>query len=316
MLRRIILPIMALAIAAGTVIYAKKFLDSGNDVASAPAALEKDDNRQVLVAVATVDPGSFLQENTLAWQEWPDVSLPEAYFVDEEVAIGDLTAAVTRHGLSIGEPLTRANVVFPGERGFLAAVLEPGTRAVSVPINETSSNAGLILPGDRVDVILTQALSDPSGGRERWVSETVLEDARVIAMGRRLQPGGQDAPAAAAGDARTATLEVSPEGAELVALVTDLGRLTLSLRSLSAPNGPWSEPEDQAPLADAGTAPNTVANGSDMKILSAKAGRPAPFTRDTDISEILRREDAAQDVLRVVRGPEQQLLELDSEPAR
>lgn len=311
MLRRILLPIIALAVAAGTVFYAKNFLDTSSDApTSQPAVVETQRSRQVLVALEAVTPGSFLQENQLDWQDWPDVDLPETYFVDEEVAMTDLTAAVTRRGLSAGEPLTEGNVVFPGERGFLAAVLRPGTRAVSVPINETSSNAGMILPGDRIDLILTQALTDSSGGRERWVSETVLEDARIIAMGRRLQHGSDDASAAVAADAKTATLEVSPREAELVALVTDLGRLTLSLRSLSAPDTTSEEsgdlvvqewPMDAAPP---------------LQVLSTPGQRVDPFTRDSDISQSLRREDEAQDALRVVRGPEQQLLELEHEPAQ
>ena len=67
-------------------------------------------------------------------------------------------------------------MVKPGERGFLAAVLEPGMRAISVPIDEASGNAGLIFPGDQVDLILTQTIEAarrPAGARR--VSETVLK---------------------------------------------------------------------------------------------------------------------------------------------
>ncbi len=313
MLRRLFLPVIALAVAAGTVFYAKQFLDTsptteGND----PVVVDDNPMRRVLVASAEVLPGSFIREDAVVWQEWPDVELPEPFFVDNEVEIVDLGAAVTREGLTPGEPLTESDIVFPGERGFLAAVLKPGTRAVSVPVNETSSNAGLILPGDRVDLILTQALSDDSGARERWVSETVLEDLRVIAMGRRLQPAADDAPVSAAADVRTTTLEVSPEGAEVVALVTDLGRLTLSLRSLSTSGSELESTggETAKQEGDGETEPTPLIATERYRSMQE---RLTPFTRDSDVSEILRREDEAQDVLRVVRGPEQQLLDLDSE---
>jgi pilus assembly protein CpaB len=141
--------------------------------------------------------------------------------------------AVVRRPLAIGEPIVDGNLVKPGDRGFLAAVLDPGMRAVSVPVDEASSNAGLIFPGDRVDLILTQTI-EPNGesAGSRRVSETVLQDVRIIAMGRELtSEGGADGEGGK--PARTATLEATPAAAEKVALVTELGKLSLSLRSLA-----------------------------------------------------------------------------------
>jgi pilus assembly protein CpaB len=131
----------------------------------------------------------------MRWQEWPDVAVPDTYLVRGQNDEAELVGAVVRRPIAMGQPINAASVVKPGERGFLAAVLDPGMRAISVPVDEAAGNAGLIFPGDRVDLILTEtmeAAGDPAGSRR--VSETVLEDVRVIAMGRRLKAdGGEEA---------------------------------------------------------------------------------------------------------------------------
>jgi pilus assembly protein CpaB len=141
---------------------------------------------------------------------------------------------VVRRRIAAGEPITDGLVVKPGDRGFLAAVLEPGMRAVSVPINAISSHSGLIFPGDRIDLILTQALSTNEGEDSvRRVSETVLQDIRIIAMGA--DTNDDPAEGKANQKAKTATFEVTPAQAEQVTLLTELGKLSLSLRSLAVP---------------------------------------------------------------------------------
>jgi pilus assembly protein CpaB len=142
-----------------------------------------------------------------------------------------------------------------------------------LPVDDASSNAGLIFPGDRVDLILTQTLDMAGGGPgSRRVSETVLRDVRVIAMGRRLTGENGDEGATAA-QVRTATLETTPDDAEKVALTTDLGRLSLSLRSLAVQTGAAERP--------------------------ATAAR---FTWDSDVSPALRPENQPRSVLSVIRG--------------
>jgi pilus assembly protein CpaB len=131
----------------------------------------------------------------------------------------------------------------PGDHGFLAAVLDPGMRAVSVSVDLVTGAAGLIWPGDRVDVILTQAMNDnaiPIG--RRVAAETILNDVRVIAIDQQLVQGA--APDAAARNARTVTLEVLPSGAERISVAGRVGRLSLAVRSIGgAPrSGPAGQP--------------------------------------------------------------------------
>lgn len=236
--RRIVLPVLALALAGGTAYLAHDWVQSQKRPLQAEAEPAPVERKAVLVAAVDLAPGQFLHPEGMRWQEWPDVSLPDTYIVKGTTPEEDLAGAVVRQPVAAGQPLTRVGVVKPGDRGFLAAVLEPGMRAVSVPVDEASSNAGLIFPGDRVDLILTQTIGgdDSADGTKtaaRRVSETVLTDVRVIAMGRKLHNDTGEEVGAAADRARTTTLEVDGAGAEKVALVTELGKLSLSLRSLA-----------------------------------------------------------------------------------
>ena len=164
-----------------------------------------------------------------------------------------------RRSLGEGQPIIPADVVRPGDQGFLAAVLGPNMRAITVAVDAVSGTAGLIWPGDRVDLILTQALDNPTltAGR-RVAAETVLSDARVIAIDQQIvqgqAPEGTVTPAT-----RTATLEVTAAAAERVLVAARLGKLALSVLSADrssevAVTGPNVAPE---PPGDAGTPPRS-----------------------------------------------------------
>ena len=140
--------------------------------------------------------------------------------------------SAVHRGVIKGEPLTETRVVKPGERGFLAAIVAPGHRAVSVPVNATTGVSGLFFPGDQVDVILTHSVK--RGETERFVSETILRDVRVLAVDQSVQDiEGEEKKEVA----KTATLEVTPKQAEVIAMLSDLGKLSLSLRSIARPDG-------------------------------------------------------------------------------
>ena len=125
-------------------------------------------------------------------------------------------------------------MLHPADRGFLAAVLAPGKRAISVPVDVVTGAAGLIWPGDHVDVLLTQSVDDatrPPG--QRVAAHTILNDIRVIAIDQKLVEGGsQDGTANK--PAATVTLEVAAEQAERVVVAGKIGRLSLVVRSAEA----------------------------------------------------------------------------------
>ncbi len=238
LVRRLLLFVLALVAAGTTAFLARSWVEGQRQpaVARAEKAAPKT-TKAVLVAARSLAQGSFVTEQALRWQDWPDVELPATYFEKGSITPAELAGAVVRKPLEEGAPVTRGALVRPGERGFLAAVLEPGMRAVSVPVGQATGSAGLIFPGDRVDVLLTQALQpEGAGGQERFVAETVLRDVRVLAVGQRLSTAAEGSDELSA-KVRTATLEVTPEGARRVALALELGKLWLGLRSLARADG-------------------------------------------------------------------------------
>jgi pilus assembly protein CpaB len=231
-LRRIIVLLIALVAAGGTAMYARSWVASQQVVQTVAAPAPKEEMHEVLVADSDLPAGTFVKPQHLRWQRWPTDDVPESYVLKGVRSDQEMIGAVVRRRIAAGEPIIDGAVVKPGERGFLAAVLEPGMRAVSVPINPTSAHSGLIFPGDRVDLILTQSLvTSDADGSVRRVSETVLNDIRIIAMGA--DTGDDPREGQANEKAKTATFEVTPQQAEKVALLTELGKLSLSLRSLA-----------------------------------------------------------------------------------
>jgi pilus assembly protein CpaB len=185
----------------------------------------------VLVTAHPLHAGSLLKPEDLVAKSLPTNQLPADTSPDSPESRRLLVGAMVRRPLSEGEPLRAQDIMKPGEHGFLAAVLEPGARAVTIPVDATSGIAGLIWPGDRVDLILTQANGDasvPLG--QRVGAETVLSNVRVIAIDQQLMQG---ASTANDGQARTVTLEVDGDQAQRVAVAMRLGQLSLSVRSAS-----------------------------------------------------------------------------------
>lgn len=272
--RRIIALLLALIVAGVTAVYARNWVNNQQrpvTVIAAPQS-EQSDLSEVLVAEINIPAGRFIKPQSVRWQAWPGDDIPENYLLKGSVEKESVVGSVVRRGLVAGQPITDATVVKPGDRGFLAAVLSPGQRAVSVPINATSGNAGLIFPGDRVDLILTQTLEEPDGDAARRVSETVLSNIRVIAMGVETSDQAKDGKNHE--KARTATIEVTPRQAESVALITELGKLSLSLRSLAV-------------------------EGAEETVASEGSETP---TWDKDVSSVLRSGNLPNSRLLVLRG--------------
>jgi pilus assembly protein CpaB len=185
-----------------------------------------------LVAARPLRAGTLIKPEDFASQELEVEAAPAGARRDTREARAELFGAMVRRSLPTGDPMLVEDVLRPGDRGFLAAVLGPDMRAVSVGVDAVSGTAGLIWPGDRVDVVLTQQLSDEGLPLHRRVAgETVLPDVRVIAIDQALMQGAVGDGPEGNRPARTVTLEVTPKQAERVAVATRLGRLSLVVRS-------------------------------------------------------------------------------------
>ncbi len=238
MARKIILIVFALLITGSTVWFVRNWAGQQQAPVTETAEVEVkrvESNVKILVAATDLPAGTLVQEQHLAWQSWPeddDNKIEDIYIVENARPLEDFIGTVVRQGIVTGEPITDARMVKPGQSGFLAAVLNPGKRAVSIPIDMTSGIAGFVFPGDRVDVILVHSVKESELEEDtstaRRASETILTDVRVVAMDQSTNDQLQEASIR-----RVATLEVSPKGAEIVAVATELGRLTLSLRSIA-----------------------------------------------------------------------------------
>lgn len=229
--RNIILIAFALIAALGTAMLARSWMNSQRVVtAAAPQVVPVEASQYVLVAKTPLPAGRFIKPEDVRWQAWPESQMPATYLLKGKRQPEELSGAVVRSGIAADEPITDARLVKPGDRGFMAAVLEPGFRAVSVSVTATSGIAGFVFPGDRVDLLVTHSVkSDEIDGRKNFLAtETVLRDVRVVAIDQRTDDQNSTPTLA-----RTVTFEVTPKQAEMVNVARRLGELTLSLRSLS-----------------------------------------------------------------------------------
>lgn len=221
---------IALSAAAGAAFLANTMINNRPvEVVEKKAAVP---TAKVLVASRDLALGAALVESDLVWQEWPE-NLVSPRFITEKSApqaINDYKAAIVRSSILSGEPIIDQKIVRSDRGGFMSAILPAGMRAVSTKISPETGAGGFILPNDRVDVLLTkrQAKAEGQPG-DAFSTETILRNIRILAIDQAFAE--EDGKQVAVG--RTATLELSPEQSELLALAHTQGELSLALRSLA-----------------------------------------------------------------------------------
>lgn len=223
---------IALLMSGATVVVSQHWLQSAvrqaTDRARAEAPARTAPTTAVLVAASALPTGATITPGSLRWQAWPTNVSTDAYLTEANTRLDQLNGAVVRSDLIAGEPVAAGVLLQPRDGGVLAAVLEPGYRAVTITVTAASAVAGFVMPGDRVDLILSRDNGAGGSARPNFVSETVLTDLRVLGADQR----GADAKKEVAAP-QTVTLEVTPKGAEVIAVAGELGKLSLSLRSLA-----------------------------------------------------------------------------------
>ena len=266
---------VAAVAAIGLALVVRAMGSGGQPTAVATAApVDTRPMAQVLVAAKDLAPGQRLTDADLAWKEWAVDEVNPAFITDGSVPIptaaepdpaaeepkpkgavatvtraatnlatggakADYVGSVVREPILAGEPIIARKIVRAGDSGYMAAYLEPGMRAMSISIAVDTAAGGFILPGDRVDVVLTREtnfgnVGATEGDRAKFSSATVLQNIKVLAIDQSTRAGDDAQTVVGA----TATLEVAPTDAEVLALAKAEGELSLSLRSYADTGGP------------------------------------------------------------------------------
>jgi len=230
--KKIALLVGALLIAAVTAVMAKNMFTGASAPEAAAAAVPQ--GPKILVARKPLPVGTLVDAESFTYQPWPAELMQSAYYSEgaPDADATKLVGMVVRNAITAGQPLTRGTLVGPQDRGFLAAALSPGMRAITVPVNDTTGVAGFIFPGDRVDMVLTQSVQGGGDGPPLKVSETIVRNLRVLATDQRVDSKGEDGKPVVKSFANV-TMEVTPKIAEKIAVAQSLGQLSLALRSLA-----------------------------------------------------------------------------------
>jgi pilus assembly protein CpaB len=182
-----------------------------------------------------------LSPDNLQWQDWPEGAVRAEYVTSSATpqAITDMKGSVARFELFAGEPIQPAKLV-KSDQGYLSAVLDKGMRGVSIEVSADSASGGFIVPNDHVDIILTRS------GQNGQTSETLLSNVRILAINTRLGETGKtggvdngsgtdpnaDPKSQVFSNTAIATVELDPAQAETVVNASQLGKLSLALRSI------------------------------------------------------------------------------------
>ncbi|WBH16771.1 Flp pilus assembly protein CpaB [Sphingomonas radiodurans] len=234
--RKIILLVGALIVAAITAFMARTLImGSSAPAASAmtgePAPIN---GPKVLVATRALPVGTIIDPTAVKFQPWPAELVEGAYFQEApEFDMKTVLGTVVRNPMTAGQPITQGALVKPGDRGFLAAALGPGMRAVTVPVSTQSSVAGFVFPGDRIDLLLTQAVAGGGDGPPLKAAETIMRNLRVLATDQRTSQEKDEAGNTVVRAFSTVTIEATPKIAEQIAVAQTLGSISLSLRSIA-----------------------------------------------------------------------------------
>ncbi len=285
--KKLLLLIGALFVAVSTAIAARSLL-SGAASPQAEAAQEAAKGPKVLVAQRGLPVGTIITADSVSFQMWPKEMVQDAYFIDGNTDMNKLLGTVVRYPITAGQPVTQGALVAPGDRGFLAAALGAGMRAVTIPVSAKTGVGGFVFPGDHVDLMLTQTVQDKDGGNPLKATETILRNVRVLATDQSTETTVEEGKTVVRAF-RTVTLEVTPKIAEKIAVAQTIGTLSLALRSLAD-----NQTElDQAIASGAIKVPADATREQEEKLLSQAMNRPidagSTFVTGGDVSRFQRR---------------------------
>ena len=287
--KKLMLLIGALVVAIGTALAARSLFVGAATPKADAAQAEAPKGPKVLVAQRALPVGTIITADSIAFQQWPKDLVQDAYFIDGEADMTKLLGTVVRFPVTAGEPVTQGSLVAPGDRGFLAAALGPGMRAVTITVTQKSGVAGFVFPGDHIDLVLTQQVKGAGDETSTLrTAETILRNLRVLATDQSTETESENGKSVVK-TARTVTLEVTPRIGEKIAVAETIGTLSVSLRSIADNQ---SELE-RAIASGAVKVPVGASKEEEEKLLSQAINRPqegaTSFVTGGDVSRFQRR---------------------------
>jgi pilus assembly protein CpaB len=268
--KKLLLLVGALAIAIVTAMMARSMF-AGASAPQAEAAAPVPQGPKVLVAQRVLPTGTIITADAIGFQPWPKELVKDAYYIDGASDVSKLLGTVVRFPITAGEPVTQGSLVSPGDRGFLAAALGPGMRAVTVPVSAKTGVGGFVFPGDRVDLMLTQTVKGNGDGADLKATETILRNIRVLATDQSTTQEKGENGNTIVRQFQTVTLEVTPKIAEKVSVAQTIGTLSLSLRSIAD-----SQSELERAIAQGDVKiPDGATPQQEEKLLRAAMSRPS-----------------------------------------
>jgi pilus assembly protein CpaB len=238
----IVLIVLALGTAAIAAFLVHQFLVSQTPAPTTTTVQTGTTN--VLVAARDIVPGTVLSKEDIRWEAWPETAMQERFVTQPVQVEGQAAGAdpqqefidrIARREIKAGEPMNREMVIKQGDSSVTAANLAKGMRAMTISVTPPEGVAGLVLPNDRVDIIMNISVRDIvglQGWRDvvlRYTAETIMRNVRVVAINQKLS---HDPKAGVAEPGNLVTLEVTPDQAERLVVSQQLGTMSLTLRSL------------------------------------------------------------------------------------
>jgi len=282
--------ILVLAIgAAGTAAFLVRNIVASQPSEAVQIIVEKEEvaTDEVLTITRNKRMGQTIIEGDLTWRKWPLELVSDDYILRsaQPELRDELLGAVVRTDFIANEPVIRRKLVKLGDNSMMSLLLKKGMRAVTVAIAPVRGSGGFILPGDYVDILLSRRESavldqvvptkegeeevDPQAIRpvgEGFSTETILANVKVLAVDQIIGDVGENASVSAS----TATLEVTPEQAELVELAKRVGEMSLQLRPFADSLGPNGEPREDT-----------------IPVVVGKLGTPPPPTPEYEIKGVV-----------------------------
>jgi pilus assembly protein CpaB len=298
--KKLMLLVGALIVAIGTAFMARSMF-AGAGAPKADAASLAPKGPKVLVAQRALPVGTIITADAVSYQAWPKDMVQDVYFIDGEADVSKLLGTVVRFPVTAGEPITQGSLVAPGDRGFLAAALGPGMRAVTVPVSAKTGVGGFVFPGDHIDLVLTQTVKADEG-QPLKASETFVRNIRVLATDQSTESEIVEGKTVVRAF-KTVTLEATPKIAEKIAVAQTIGTLSLSLRSIADNQ---SELERAIAAGDV-SIPEGASKEEEDKLIKAAMNRPmdnaGSFVTGGDVSRFQRRSMPSSTPSRSYSGP-------------